>query len=164
MILRLSLELPEDLAYIRITRVLGRSLLDHLQVVETDINDVEILVGELCGNVIRHAQSNEDRYFVVLEYFSDHVKLIVQDRGTGFSFKEVPQAGTSRADFDGGERIGGYGMQIIQGLSDKIEFRRTDPHGTTVCAEKALHYRSEAAARDAAALDRSDGKAVVTVS
>lgn len=163
MILRLSLELPEELAYIRITRVLGRALLDHLQVAKADIDDIEILVGELCGNVIRHAQSSEDRYHVLLEYFSDHVKIVVRDRGAGFSFKDVPLAGTSRADFDGGVRVGGYGMQIVQGLSDHIEFRRTDPHGTTVCAEKTLHYCSEAAARDAQALNRSDGEAAAVV-
>ena len=164
MILRLSLELPEDLAYIKITRILGRALLEHLQADPTDINDVEILVGELCSNVLRHAQSHDDRFHVVLEYFSDHVGIMVQDRGQGFSFKDVPLAGTSRADFGGGERIGGYGMALIQSLSDRLEFRRTDPHGTTVCAEKKVRYRSADAATAAARLNRSEGHAEVTTS
>ncbi len=164
MILRLSLELPEDLAYIKITRILGRALLEHLQADPTDINDVEILVGELCSNVLRHAQGHDDRFHVVLEYFSDHVGIMVQDRGQGFSFKDVPMAGTSRADFGGGERIGGYGMTLIQKLSDHLEFRRTDPHGTTVCAEKKLHYRTQDAAAAADRLNRSEGHAQVTTS
>lgn len=162
MILRLSLELPEDLAYIKITRILGRALLEHLQVDRTDVDDIEILVGELCSNVVRHAESHDDRYHVVLEYFSDHVKIMVQDRGPGFSFKEVPLAGTPRADFGGGERVGGYGMTLIQSLSDRLEFHRTDPHGTTVCAEKKLRYRSLDAAAAAARLNKSGGHAEVT--
>jgi len=163
-ILRLSLELPEDLAYIKITRLLGRALLEHLQVDPTDINDVEILVGELCSNVLRHAQGHGALFHVVLEYFSDHVGIMVQDRGQGFSFKDVPLAGTSRADFGGGERIGGYGMRLIEQLSDHLEFRRTDPHGTTVCAKKKLRYCSQAAAAAAARLNRSEGHADVTTS
>jgi serine/threonine-protein kinase RsbW len=164
MILRLSLELPEDLSYIRITRILGRALLEHLQADKRDIDDIEILVGELCSNVIRHAQSHDDHYHVVLEYFSDLVKIIVEDRGSGFSFKDVPQAGTNRADFQGGERIGGYGMQLIQSLSDRLEFQRTDPHGTTVCAEKKLRYRTIGAAANASRLNHAEGHADVTTS
>lgn len=164
MILRLALELPEDLEYIKITRILGRALLEHLEVEPADTDDVEILVGELCANVIRHAQNHDDHYHVALEYFSDHVSIMVQDRGPGFSFKDVPVAGTSRADFGGGERIGGYGMTLIQSLSDRLEFRRTDPHGTTVCAEKSLHYCTSKAAAAAERLNRAEGHAEVTTS
>ena len=164
MILRLSLDLPEDLSYIRITRILGKALLEELQAEKRDIDDIEILVGELCSNVIRHAQSHNDHYHVVLEYFSDHVGIMVEDRGPGFSFKEVPLAGTTRADFEGGERVGGYGMQLIESLSDRLEFHRTDPHGTTVCAEKKLHYRSENAAAAAERLNHSEGRASITTS
>ena len=92
----------------------------------------------MCSNVLRHAQSHDDRFHVVLEYFSDHVSVMVQDRGQGFLFKDVPMAGTSWADFEGGERVGGYGMTLIRSLLDRLEFRRTYPHGTIVCAEKKV--------------------------
>lgn len=161
MILRLSLELPEDLAYIKITRLLGRALLEHLQVDPIDFNDIEIRIGELCSHVLRVAQDMGALFHVVLEYFSDHVGIMVQDRGPGFSFKDVPLAGTSRADFSGGECIGGYGMRLIEQLSDHLEFHRTDPHGTTVCTKKKLRYCSQAAA---ARLNRSEGHADVTTS
>ena len=163
MILRLMLELPEDMAYIRITRILGRALLEHLQAEPQDIDDVETLVGELCSNVLRHAQSHAGRFQVALEYHSDFVSIMVEDQGEGFSFQDVPPAGTARPDFGGGQRLGGFGMQLIQGLSDHLEFHRTDPHGTTVCAEKKLHYRTEQAAAVAAKLNDSEGKADVTM-
>ena len=162
MILRLALELPEDLAYVRITRTLGRALLEHLQADPADIDDIEILVGELCSNVLRHAQSHDGKYHVILEYFSDKVSITVEDRGPGFSFKDVPLAGTRRADFGGGERIGGYGMQLVQSLADRLEFYRSDPQGTTVCAEKLIRYRTDAAAAQAEKLNASEGHASVT--
>lgn len=164
MILRLALELPQDLAYVRIARIFGRALLEHLQADQADIDDIEILVGELCSNVLRHAQSTDGKYNVVLEYFSDHVSITVEDQGLGFSFKDVPLVGSSRADFAGGERIGGYGMQLVRFLADRLEFYRTDPHGTTVCAEKKIRYRTDAASVQAEKLNDSEGHASVTTS
>ena len=57
MILRLSLDLPEDATYIRTTRLLSRCLLVDMKVNQTIIDDVETIVAELCSNVVRHAQS-----------------------------------------------------------------------------------------------------------
>ncbi len=39
MILRLSLDLPEDLSYIRTTRLLSRTLLEDIKVVKADMNN-----------------------------------------------------------------------------------------------------------------------------
>jgi serine/threonine-protein kinase RsbW len=159
MILRLSLELPEDGEFVRITRVLGRTLLEHLKVQEGDIDDLELLVGELCTNVIRHADTAHERFRVVLEYHADKVDLVVEDTGEGFSFKDVPEAGTERPDtIGGGERIGGYGMSLVRALADRLEFHRTDPQGTTVRAEVALHYQSPEAAKKAEAMERSNAE------
>ncbi len=161
MILRLTLELPDDISYVRIARLLGRTLLEHLHVVGQDIDDLETLVGELCSNVLRHARAGGERYCVIQEFYADHLTLTIEDKGSGFAFKDVPAEGTARADFGGGERIGGFGMRLIGLLADRVEFRRTDPHGTTVVAEKRLHYESEVAAADAARLNESGGQATI---
>lgn len=100
---------------------------------------------------------------MTLEYHSDFVTVTVKDQGVGFSFADVPPAGTARADFGGGKRLGGFGMQMIHSLSDNLVFHRTDPHGTTVCAEKKLYYRSENAASAAALLNNADGEAHITL-
>jgi len=119
----------------------------------------ELLVGELCTNVIRHADTAHERFRVVLEYHADKVDLVVQDTGEGFSFKDVPEAGTERPDtIGGGERIGGYGMSLVHALADRLEFHRTDPQGTTVRAEVALHYQSPEAAKKAEAMERGDAE------
>ncbi len=153
MILKLSLELPENEAYVRITRLLGRTLLEHLQVVEKDVDDIEIVVGELCTNVLRHAQSDKGRFRVLIEYHHDRVSVTVEDNGKGFSFRDVARSGEMGSErFDtltGGERIGGFGLHLVNRVADQLEFHRTDTRGATVRAEKNLHYKTAAAAHAA---------------
>ena len=157
MILRLSLDLPEDGSYVRIARLLGRALLDALKVTEDDVADAEVLIGELCTNVIRHARDHDGRFQVVLEFLADRLLLTVIDTGVSFAFKDVPPAGTARPDtIGGGERIGGFGLGLIQALADRLTFHRTDPQGTTVRAEVMLHYQDADAAGEAARLDEQD--------
>ena len=164
MILKLSMDLPEDRDYLRLTRLLGRTLLEYLQADPQDITDTELLLGELCSNVIRHAHTCDGRFRVSMEYYAERVVITVEDTGPGFSFKSVPAVGSVRPDTQGGgERIGGFGLQLVEALADRVEFHRTDPHGTTVCAEKALHYQNDAAARHAVRLDDGAGGGDLTL-
>jgi serine/threonine-protein kinase RsbW len=150
MILKLTLDLPEEQAYIKITRLLGRTLLEHLRACEQDIDELELVVGELCANVVRHARSTENHFQVFLEYHADRVDITVQDQGPGFSPREVAPVGAERPDFEGQpERIGGYGLRLVELLSDHIEFQSADPKGTTVRAEKRIHYKTPADAANA---------------
>jgi serine/threonine-protein kinase RsbW len=154
MILKLALDMPEDVGMVQVARLIARTLLTNMNVDEGDVGDLELLVGELCTNVVRHADSDEQRYRVALEFFANHVELTVEDRGKGFSFKDVPEAGTPRPDtLTGGERIGGFGMRLVEALADRLEFRRSDSQGTTVCASVDLHYKTPDAERRAESLD-----------
>ncbi len=158
MILKVSLDLPNDGTYLRIARRVGHTLLEDMGVVDHDIADIEFIVGELCTNVVRHAQAVQDgRFLVMLEYHADKVVIIVEDRGIGFPFKDVREAGSTRLDRDGSERLGGFGLDLVRKMADHIEFRRSDPHGTTVFAEKTLHYKSVSEAEDAERLDQAHG-------
>ncbi len=158
MILKVSLDLPNDGTYLWIARRVGHTLLKDMGVVDLDIADIEFIVGELCTNVVRHAQSLENgRFLVMLEYHADKVVIIVEDKGVGFPFKDVREAGSARLDRDGSERLGGFGLDLVRKMADQIEFRRSDPHGTTVFAEKALHYNSLSDAQDAERLDQAPG-------
>jgi serine/threonine-protein kinase RsbW len=158
MILKLSLDLPEDHEYVRITRLLSRTLLDDLQVVSEDKDDIEIIVSELCTNVVRHAHSSKGRYQLVIEYDRDKAVITVEDQGAGFIPEDAPPPGSRRPDhLTGGERIGGFGVPLVNALSDRIRFEPTEPQGTKVQAEKRLHYESAQARRQAGRMDGSDG-------
>lgn len=164
MILRLSLDLPEDEHYIRTTRLLSRCLLVDLKVTTSTIDDVETIVAELCSNVVRHAQSKATHFLVTLEYYKPQVVITVTDTGRGFAQGDVLPAGTSRSDGKGGERFGGYGLSLLEGLSDKVDFSTTDPHGTTVRVEKNLHYDTQADAAEATERDTDKGGSVTASS
>lgn len=155
MILKLSLDLPDDGAFVPLTRQFGRGLLEYLKVIPEDIGDVETIVTELVANVVRHAQSAHGRFQVTLEYYADRVVITVVDAGQGFTASDVPEAGSARPDAGGGERLGGFGLPLLDALSDLLEFTRTDPQGTTVRAEKKLRYETQGDADDAQDMNES---------
>src|ERR687894_1853098 len=98
MILKLSLDLPDDEKHVPVVRRLARALLRDLNVESEDMENAELIIGELCGNVARHARSDAGLYRLSAAFFSDRVVLTVRDRGPGFSFAEVPRVGTLRPD------------------------------------------------------------------
>jgi anti-sigma regulatory factor (Ser/Thr protein kinase) len=161
MILKISLDLPGDGTYLRIARRIGHTLLEDMGVIERDLADIEFILGELCTNVVRHAKTLESgRFLVGMEYHADKVVVVVEDKGVGFPFKDVREVGSARLDRDGSERLGGFGLELVRTLAEHIEFRRSDPHGTTVTAEIALHYKSLSEAQDAERLDQTNSSAV----
>ena len=154
MILRLAVKLPEEETYVRTARLLSRTLLEDMKVIPADVDAVGAIIGELCSNVVRHAHSHAALFDVVMDYYEPRVVVTVSDRGEGFTLEDVPPPGRSRPDRDGGERVGGFGLSLVAGLADRIDFAVTTPHGTTVCVEKALCYQTEA---DADAALKRDG-------
>jgi anti-sigma regulatory factor (Ser/Thr protein kinase) len=135
--IRLSLELPEDVAHVSMVRRVSREVLVSYHASSQDVDDIEVLVGELVTNAVRHAHAS--RYRVILDLLDDRVVVSVVDDGVGFAREQVPPPGTSRLDAAGEERIGGWGLPLIEMLADNVQFLPNDPHGTTVRAEKRLH-------------------------
>ena len=134
---QIVLVIPEDHAFIAMVREMGRSLLAHHSASAQDIDDLEIVVGELCANVTRHAHSESGCYRVTLEHLGDHVVLTVADEGHGFDPDHVPPVGEMRLDEDGTMRYGGFGLRLVDGLVDSLEFQR-HTRGTTVRVKKRL--------------------------
>ncbi|MES2460224.1 MAG: ATP-binding protein [Armatimonadota bacterium] len=141
MILRLSLDLPEDESLTGMVRHLSRTVLESMHVSPKDIDDLEYVIGELSTNAVRHA--HDLTYSIELELHPDRAVVIVTDKGKGFSFANVPPPGTMRVDESGGERMGGWGLPLVQMLADRVEFLPTSPHGTTVRAEKILRFEEK---------------------
>jgi anti-sigma regulatory factor (Ser/Thr protein kinase) len=139
--IRLSLELPEDVAHVSMVRRISREVLRSYNASVQDIDDIETLVGELVTNAVRHAHAS--RYRILLDLSGDRVVVSVVDDGVGFTREQVPPPGTSRLDAEGGERIGGWGLPLIEMLADSVQFFPNDPHGTTVRAEKRLQLQTQ---------------------
>ena len=136
---KVALDLPEDESNVRMARRMGRLLLEEQAVPEPVIDDIELVLGELCTNVIRHARSHAGQFQVALEYLPDCVVITVSDRGQGFSTNDLPAPGSVRPDVGGQKRVGGFGLPIVERLSDKLDFHAAHPQGTIVRVEKRLH-------------------------
>ena len=133
--MKITLEVPEGHRFVPMVREIARTLLKHYDASTTDIDGVEVILGELCSNVTKHAQSEVGCYLVTLEHHGDHAVVIVTDTGPGLNRDQVAEVGTARADEDGSERFGGFGLQIVESLADQVEYGKTDPQGTTVRAK-----------------------------
>ncbi len=118
---------------------------------------METIVTELAANVVRHARSSDGRFQVLLEYYADCVVIAVVDAGYGFAFRDVPEVGSPRPDLESGERLGRFGLPLLEALSDHLEFTRTDPQGTTVRSEKRLRYETQGDSDDAKDMNEAGG-------
>ncbi|MGI4791499.1 MAG: ATP-binding protein [Janthinobacterium lividum] len=136
MAVKIALEVPDDFLYVSMVPKIGRILLEHHHAPPQDIDDIELVVGELCSNASNHACFGEaDSYHVVIEHHDTHVLLVVEDQGQGFDPANLPPVGEPRPDANGGHRIGGFGLHLVKLLTDHVEIMPS-LIGTTVRAEK----------------------------
>jgi anti-sigma regulatory factor (Ser/Thr protein kinase) len=140
---RLSMDLPEGAAYVEVLRKTVRCLLLSVGVPRGDVEDVEVILGELATNAVLHAGSlsgGTGGYRVELELHIDRLLLLVSDHGPGFTATELMPAGAPRPDPNGnpelGPRFGGWGLPLVRRLSDQMEILPALPHGTVVRLEK----------------------------
>lgn len=138
MILRLSFDLPQAVSYIGHLRRTCRCFLEYLHIGDKDVDDIELILGELATNAVRHAKGI-DSYHVAIEFFDDHAVVIVSDNGINGFPPHLYPSGTARADTlseMGEDRFGGWGLPLIYSIADQVEIMPTIPNGTTVRAEK----------------------------
>lgn len=134
----LSLSLPEDLSHVALIRRLSRDVLCAFKVFPQDVDDIETLVGELATNAVCHAHG---AVFVVEITLSDHLATVkVTDFGTGFVRDAVLPPGTARVNEGNGDRIGGWGIPMVEMLADRVEYHPNHPQGTIVRVEKQLQH------------------------
>ena len=140
MIIKLSLELPEEKEFVWLARKLGKSTLEYLDTLQADVDDVETIISELTSNAIRHAHSTDSRFGITLEYYKQKVVITVKDQGNGFSLAEAGEKPEERTGFEGELRLGGYGLTLVTALSDSIQLTQSERHGSTVRVEKLLSH------------------------
>lgn len=153
MIIRMTLDLPAEATFVSLVRNLAETLLTDMGVVREEIEDIELIVGEVCANAVRHAYDNpEDRYQVDLDFCKDQFVISVRDHGKG--------ADPSRFHADPTElREGGRGVMLVQALSDRFDFHVEN--GTTIRSIVHLHYRSQGYASRAAEMDTNNARVMV---
>jgi anti-sigma regulatory factor (Ser/Thr protein kinase) len=98
---------------------------------EAVVHDALVVVSELVTNSVRHAERPDEAVLLLsAERFDDSVRLAVHDDGTTGHVAPRP-AETS------GERLGGFGLQLVDRLATTWGVERDDG-GTLVWARLAL--------------------------
>ncbi len=134
----LCLDLPEDRAHLAALRRATREALASSPVPTKVAEDIEVIVGELATNAVVHARAGTG-YRVEIAATTEVAVVTVTDRGVGFSREAVPSPGTPRPDAWGAdERIGGWGLPMVESLADAVEVLQNQPQGTRVRAVKRL--------------------------
>ena len=139
----LTFHLPEALPYIVHLRKTARCLRESLGISIQDTDDLELVIGELATNAVRHARGGD--YSVTLEFLTHEASVTVVDSGAGWRTDTIPLPGSSRPDElsdDMAERIGGFGLPLVHSVSDHVEIHPNAISGTTVRVRKVLQSRN----------------------
>jgi anti-sigma regulatory factor (Ser/Thr protein kinase) len=97
-----------------------------------DIDDVELILGELCANVVRHAYDYQGgRYSVETSLEGLDLCLAVSDNGRGFDAADV----SGPPQFT---EAGGMGFFLMDRFSDRIHFRAVPNGGSAIVAHRTL--------------------------
>ncbi len=96
-------------------------------------DEVKIAVVEACINVIEHSQARDGKVHLRFSVKPEFLQIEVRDRGVGFAPDAVEQSRIE--DKIHAKRKRGWGVQIIRGLMDEVEFQSSGS-GTKVIMRK----------------------------
>lgn len=130
----LTLQVPADSRVVPTVRALATTLLESFHVLPDDVYDVNLVLGEICSNVVRHAYDDPtETYEVALNFLPEGLGITVTDHGRGLS-------PTSRRAPDP-HRPNGWGLWLVEHLCDHVSVEPAEPHGTRVTARLSLRYQ-----------------------
>ena len=91
----------------------GRHSLDRLgaSLGAKQLGDLRLLVTELLTNSVSHACASEDWIALDVELLTDAVRVVVSDRGPGFTPDPSPKPHL--------DRPGGWGLCLVDRLADR---------------------------------------------
>jgi len=87
------------------------------------VDDVRLCVSEAVANVVRHAYAASGAIRLVVESRRDELVVSVRDSGAGF-VRDASRAAE--------ERVGGFGLTIIERLADRMDLRSEPGVGTSI--------------------------------
>ena len=129
------LDFPAKPDYLLLARLALSGLARTLPLDEEEVADLKLAVTEACGNAVRHAYGDDDGSVAVSYVVGPSaLELIVEDRGSGISERDVLSAESGPEPLEGG-----MGMAIIHAVVDEVDVHDgADGRGTVVRMRKYL--------------------------
>jgi serine/threonine-protein kinase RsbW len=125
--------MPSSPRYVSLARLVAGSMARGLDFSEEGLDDLKIVISEMCTNAIIHCgPDNLETNRVSVEYIPGEGSLTIEvrDRGQGFDPECV-------GDFQAGLEAGkGFGLPLIKSLVDEFELQTDRDHGTTIRVTK----------------------------
>ncbi len=124
----IRLEIPSSPRYVSLARLVVSTIARGLDFSEESIDDLKVVVSEMCTNAIIHCQPREGDEPILLSCMPRPGALTVEvrDRGEGFDPSCV-------GSFEDGLAAGkGFGIPLIKSLVDEFELETDRGKGTTV--------------------------------
>ena len=129
----IKLDIPSSPRYVSLARLITSSLARGLNFSEEGVDDLKIVISEMCTNAIIHCDlEREEAGRVNVKYIpgKDSITIEVQDHGQGFDPGCV-------GDFEDGREAGkGFGIPLIKSLVDEFELESNVDQGTTIRVTK----------------------------
>jgi serine/threonine-protein kinase RsbW len=129
----IRLDIPSSPRYVSLARLITGSLARGLNFSEEGVDDLKIVISEMCTNAIIHCSfDSEEVSRVNVRYFpgKDSITIEVQDQGQGFDPDCV-------GNFEDGLEAGkGFGIPLIKSLVDVFELETDKDRGTTIRVTK----------------------------
>jgi serine/threonine-protein kinase RsbW len=101
------------------------------------VDEVRMAVVEACINAFEHSRADDGRVYISFQILGEgedqKLEIRVEDNGVGFAPGEVMEPRIE--DKLKAQRKRGWGIQIIKGLMDEVEFLSGE-RGTTVVMRK----------------------------
>jgi serine phosphatase RsbU (regulator of sigma subunit)/anti-sigma regulatory factor (Ser/Thr protein kinase) len=123
-------------------------VLRELGASESAVDDAELILTELIGNVVRHAPGKAQ---ISLSSTAGHVRLAVEDAGTGFEYRPSAPVGEQAES--------GRGLFIVSALAEDVQVSEGSAGGARV--EVQLPFAADAAVAHALAPGLADHLRVV---
>ena len=135
MVIRMSWKMPADASNVPLCRKAARLLLEHNLIADHDVDDAELVLGELCSNVIRHAYDTPTGSMEVNMALNDlDLVVSVSDSGRGFDSGNLPSTPMFSAS-------GGMGFFLMEQFSDNVSIDSINGGGSAVTATRRVMRR-----------------------
>ena len=119
--MQISLKIPVQPEAVAMARdAVARAVVDHRSS-QRRIDDLRLLTSEIVTNALRHAGMDAgDSLMVAVDISPNLVRVEVADQGPGFDPDDLEAPTT--------ERVGGWGLHLVQQLADRWGVDRNDPN------------------------------------